>query len=88
MKYELLFGFIKFDCHLLFVFSGTTHCVSIRTSAATALRSGDEERLELALSVQSHKLASVSTAKMSLTGVEGNSHTVDGGSVEASERLK
>lgn len=42
--------------------SGTTHCIAIRSSSAATLRAGDEERLELATSMQSHKLASVSSS--------------------------
>mmetsp|Transcript_13315 Transcript_13315/g.21810 ORF Transcript_13315/g.21810 Transcript_13315/m.21810 type:complete len:730 (+) Transcript_13315:72-2261(+) len=62
--------------------SGTTHCVAIRSSTATSLRSGDEERLELALSVQSHKLASVSSTKKSPTGGDNDTVLGDGGSME------
>lgn len=61
---------------------GTTHCVAIRSSTATALRSGDEERLELALSVQSHKLASVSSTKKPTSGGDSSALSGDGGSLE------
>lgn len=61
---------------------GTTHCVTIRSSTATALRSGDEERLEQALSVQSHNLASVSSTKKPPSGGGNVGLSGDGGSVE------
>ena len=48
--------------------SGTTHCIAIRSAAVATLRSGDEGRLEMAVSKQSHKLASVSVSASERTG--------------------
>ena len=67
---------------------GTIHLVSIRSSTAAALRSGDEERLEQALSVQAHKLASASASAKQVAAAASSaspglaSPSVHGGSVE------
>ena len=73
--------------------SGTTHCIAIRSTTAATLRTGDEDRLAQALSMQAQKLGSGSgpgpqrAASNSLTGMGGAGEGADEGSGEEKHTL-